>query len=581
MEDSFMVNLREILDNPLTDPDLIGWSENGFYCNSEKFIISLAMRRLCHSATKFGSFRKQLNLRGVYQVGKGSRNIKHFESRHEPKFCRNQVVKNDNILSSTGTTGPYRGNDFEVQSELQRSFTEVENGFEDEFLEMNDHRGNSSQNIPFDHFNNGTTKESHSLQLPDFSDFNDFHGNRDEIYQNQLPSAGLVNTMALATASTLEDNDAHRNNNIGKLRSELHVLQSEIEGIKKAVVKNGQVLQQSRSKRQKSESGGEPDSTTHKVSKLSHSEAGFTDKAGQTQTHITDLNVAYDYGTSSPSAERDDTESTSSKDLSSHSDKSGSEVSASALSIGSDEIAGIIEKLPTDSKDNFIDRLAYHVVKMNNKSKAKGDFSSNRDSDNASSNGDNAIMTTTTTTTTVSASKDVVRVYNKVEDVCPFYEVKSEEEKVSGCPLQILCDMTLGDPEVLPMSKSTRIAHAITHAFNRKPQHCVAFINIFKHVVACNPNSDAGIALKKVLGNLWSQEWDRLGDEEKHSMCLDKLIILSGMFPIFRKNLEIITAGRMLNKFSKEQEAVFPEGVLDMIDDAVKTFRLFEQEAAQ
>ena len=43
---------------------------------------------------------------------------------------------------------PYRGNDFEVQSEVQRSFTEVENGFEDEFLEMNDHRGNSSQNIP-------------------------------------------------------------------------------------------------------------------------------------------------------------------------------------------------------------------------------------------------------------------------------------------------------------------------------------------------------------------------------------------------------------------------------------------------
>ena len=58
--DIFLYNLRSLLDDPAQDPNLMGWMNdgNGFYVATDQFMSSQVMSKLCHSATKFGSFRK-------------------------------------------------------------------------------------------------------------------------------------------------------------------------------------------------------------------------------------------------------------------------------------------------------------------------------------------------------------------------------------------------------------------------------------------------------------------------------------------------------------------------------------------
>jgi hypothetical protein len=331
--------------------------------------------------------------------------------------------------------------------------------------------------------------------------------------------------------------------------------------------------------RSKRETGpvGEPHSNTRKAAKLALSthkeeeekrEEESTDLA---QAHVYDLNVAYD-GTSSPSA-ADDLESTSSKG-----EKEGSEASAPALLVEGDNLKGIMDKLPVDSKRAFIDRLAYHVVKLNSKGKgSKGDISSNGDGETDSDHASSSPDTTVTPT--------VLRVYNKIEDVCPLYETASAEEKAEKCPLQILGELVMDkdtndpDPKIIALSESSRMANSITHIFNHKPKYALTFLNQLRPKLHDDKAlGDAVATIREIVGNIWTPEWALMGEEERHSMCMCAMNQLLIVIPPLCHNLRLIAAGRYHNKFTKEQEAIFPDGVLAFIDDTVSTCRLFEQE---
>jgi hypothetical protein len=86
----FVRQLVSILNNPATDQSIIRWAKggDGFLVDSKRFEKSILMRQLCNKATNFAAFRKQLNIRGLYQVGKDSNSLKLFRSRQEPKFRR-------------------------------------------------------------------------------------------------------------------------------------------------------------------------------------------------------------------------------------------------------------------------------------------------------------------------------------------------------------------------------------------------------------------------------------------------------------------------------------------------------------
>ena len=87
---SFLKKLTSILNDPNTDQSVMAWSSTGesFLINVKRLSDSAYMKILCSNAQKFGSFRKQLNLRGIYQVGKDNCDMKTFQSRYEPRYCR-------------------------------------------------------------------------------------------------------------------------------------------------------------------------------------------------------------------------------------------------------------------------------------------------------------------------------------------------------------------------------------------------------------------------------------------------------------------------------------------------------------
>ena len=74
----FVRQLVSILNNPATDQSIIRWAKggDGFLVDSKQFEKSILMRQLCNKATNFAAFRKQLNIRGLYQVGKDSNSLK-------------------------------------------------------------------------------------------------------------------------------------------------------------------------------------------------------------------------------------------------------------------------------------------------------------------------------------------------------------------------------------------------------------------------------------------------------------------------------------------------------------------------